>query len=81
MQAIDCLSAVGRPYTSRDRARMSSLVSPHSMSGDLTPSSRAALMPGRKSPVSSKLAPSAITLIPRRSTSRRIFEKSSFLQK
>jgi hypothetical protein len=72
-------SQVGSP-SSRDQARISSLVSPASSSGERTPFSPAATAPGRWSPTSSALEPSSITA-PRSAATAESRVHSSDLQK
>jgi len=78
--AIAGLSQVGR-FMWRLSRRMSALVSPASISGLRMPSSLAARIPGRKSPVSSALAPLRTVSKPRPLASSPSWPKRFCLQK
>src|SRR5690606_37460636 len=76
----DGWSHVGSPRR-RDSSRISAFVSPASRSGERTPNSCAARIPGRWSPASSAFEPSSTTAYPRAAARAVSFDHNSVLQK
>lgn len=78
-QEFDGRSHPGRP-ASLERERISSLVRPHSLSGDSMPCSLSALIPGLSSSESEAFVPSATAEHPKRSASLLIADMIAVLQ-
>lgn len=79
-QELESLSQVRRP-SALESSLMRGLVSPASLSGDLTPISASALIPGRSSTGSEALVPSATTEHPSSAALSRIAPNIALLQR